>query len=117
MWCMTKSGRYRWMWTLVGCLALLMLVGGCSKPSPIPISVRRLYLIILEQKDEQGRYRVLIQEKGAVEPKPFPPIKSIDGFDDRYKEGHCYQIIVKEVTSRSETRYLWTGKIWPEEAK
>lgn len=114
---MSSSVGYRWVWTLLGCLALLVLVCGCSKPSPTLINVRRLYLVILEQKDEQGRYRVLIQEEGAVELKPFPPIKSIDGFDHHYKEGHRYQIIVKEVTSKGEIRYLWTKKIWPEEAE
>lgn len=78
------------------------------------MSVRRLYLVVLEQKDEAGRYQTLILEEGESTPKPFVAIMKIEGFDDQYEEGHRYQIIVKEVTSRGEVRYIWTGKNWPE---
>ena len=99
---------------LVGCIALLLLVESCSKQAPIPMSVRRLYLVILGEKDEAGRYQTLILEEGAKTPKPFIAIKEIEGFDRHYQEGQRYQIIVKEVTSRGEVRYIWTQKNWPE---
>ncbi|BDE81558.1 hypothetical protein CE91St14_05860 [Porphyromonas somerae] len=78
------------------------------------MSVRRLYLVILEEKDEAGRYRTLIKEEGSTTPKPFIAIKEIEGFDRHYQEGQRYQIIVKELTSRGEIRFIWTGKNWPE---
>lgn len=104
----------QWLLGLVGCLALLLLVESCSKQSPIPMSVRRLYLVILEEKDEAGWYRTLIKEEGVATLQPFIAIKEIEGFDRYYKEGKRYQIIVKEVTSRGEIRYIWTEKYWPE---
>ncbi|MDD7557883.1 MAG: hypothetical protein PUJ69_04330 [Porphyromonas somerae] len=112
---MTSNHQWvRWILALVGCLALLLLVESCSRQSPIPMSVRRLYLVILEEKDEAGRYRTLIKEEGSTTPKPFIAIKEIEGFDRHYQEGQRYQIIVKELTSRGEIRFIWTGKNWPE---
>lgn len=91
---------------------LLLLASGCSSVSPVEIDVELLRLVILEHKDDSGRYMVLQQEESTGKTKPYPSIDKIKYFDEIYKEGQRYQIIVKRVKEEGKVRYLWTEKYW-----
>lgn len=55
---------------------------------------------------------VLQQEESTGKTKPYPSIDKIKYFDEIYKEGQRYQIIVKRVKEEGKVRYLWTEKYW-----
>lgn len=99
---------------LVAFVALLLIGIGCSKADSVPLEVDLLQLIIMDKKDKQGRYEVQIMEEGATAPKPYAPIKHIEHFDQVYREGFTYKIIVKRIREKGETRYIWTEKSWGE---